>query len=92
MENINAEIHAILLFYFVKGKSVEKHSVRLILFLDNSILALLTAEERSPRCRVGEDDTMDKPVAGRPVTTNTEKTRNTPSYGMLDILTSLKRW
>ncbi|XP_044313294.1 histone-lysine N-methyltransferase SETMAR-like [Drosophila rhopaloa] len=61
MEFANAEIRAVLKFSF--GKSARETFRKIN----------RTAEERFRRFRAGENDTMDKPDGGRPVTTNTDQ-------------------
>ena len=73
MEFTNAEIRAILKFFFVQGKSARETFREINGVLGDGAVSLRTAEERFRRFRAGENDTMDKPAGGRPVTTNTDK-------------------
>ncbi|XP_043660724.1 protein GVQW3-like [Drosophila teissieri] len=73
MEFTNAEIRAILKFSFVKGKSARETFREINGVLGDGTLSLRTAEEWFRRFRAGENDTMDKPAGGRPVTTNTDQ-------------------
>lgn len=73
MEFTNAEIRAILKFSFVKGKSARETFREINGVLGDGTLSLRTAEEWFRRFRAGENDTMDKPAGGRPVTTNTDR-------------------
>ncbi|KAG5328325.1 SETMR methyltransferase, partial [Acromyrmex heyeri] len=73
MEFTNTEIRAILKFSFVKGKSARETFREINGILGNGTLSLRTAEEWFRRFRAGENETMDKPAGGRPVTTNTDQ-------------------
>ncbi|XP_044317366.1 protein GVQW3-like [Drosophila rhopaloa] len=73
MEFANAGIRAVLKFSFVKGKSAGETFSEINGVLGDGILSLRTAEEWFRRFRAGENDTMDKPAGGRPVTTNTDQ-------------------
>ncbi|KAH8394484.1 hypothetical protein KR222_011840 [Zaprionus bogoriensis] len=72
MKFTNAEIRAVLKFYFVKGKSARATFREINGDLGDGTLSLRTAEEWFRRFRAGDSDTMDKPAGGRPVTTNTD--------------------
>lgn len=71
---VNMEFtNAILKFSFVKGKSARETFREINGVLGDGTLSLRTAEEWFRRFRAGENDTMDKPAGGRPVTTNTDQ-------------------
>ncbi|XP_055917423.1 protein GVQW3-like [Eupeodes corollae] len=74
MEFTNSKIRDILKFSFVKGKSARETFREINCVLGNGTLSLRVADEWFLRFRVGENDTMDKPAGGRPVTKNTDQT------------------
>lgn len=66
MKNINAEVRAFLSSPSLKSNLLETRSVRLMVFGRLYSITANRGKERLRQFRPGENDTKDKPAAGRP--------------------------